>query len=464
MICSVFSDFKMKNAEKKLLVLLLLKAFTVLCVYLYYDNMLAVGTTFKSRAVTAHDRLTHYQPFTESADQGSANEVQSKCSNFRSPSSDMTSQTWIPLTDRNNTYIYSAYYVKSGTEYKVVIIGAHRGWEHGEQFVCQLWYLNDRTRIIGSMVEEPSSVSKLPEGHGLRYSARLFTCPLSSDKVPSYVSIVEKSCNTPKSLLPVQVNNKPEVSNRKFTMCLSPLHSKFSDAHQIIEYIELNVILGADKFVIYNYSMAENVAEVLKYYSRKGIVEVHEWKPPIVDEIHYFGQVMVLNDCLYRNKNKSEYIVCTDLDEFIIPHSDQTNNWSDMVEQVNDTGDVYLFRNTFFGTNWNNEDTGTHNSLIDKYKLRTLRTFYHQKKIYGAAIRSKYIARTATVSQVMIHEVRGGGLKTGVVPIDNAYLHHYRHLDSDEENVPKVLDKTIRNKFEKELINNVQKVWTELKR
>lgn len=38
-------------------------------------------------------------------------------------------------------------------------------------------------------------------------------------------------------------------------------------------------------------------------------------------EIHYFGQIPVLHDCLYRYMYQSRYVALHDIDELILPQS-----------------------------------------------------------------------------------------------------------------------------------------------
>jgi len=48
--------------------------------------------------------------------------------------------------------------------------------------------------------------------------------------------------------------------------------------------------------------------------------------------IWYNGQLLAVNDCLYRTSHAFNYVAFNDLDEFIVPHS--AANWSLMIEQL----------------------------------------------------------------------------------------------------------------------------------
>lgn len=131
------------------------------------------------------------------------------------------------------------------------------------------------------------------------------------------------------NLLPV---NYPGPRVRNFTVCLSPLHSNYSDAWQLLETIELNRIFGAEHFFIYNVSMSQNVDRVLRSYQDvDSFVTIVQW--PIEGiKTWYFGQVTAISDCIYRNRNISRFVIVTDADEVIVPA--MHNNWWDMLHDV----------------------------------------------------------------------------------------------------------------------------------
>lgn len=240
----------------------------------------------------------------------------------------------------------------------------------------------------------------------------------------------------------------------------------------MIEWVELNRILGAEKFAIYNYSSGPNVSRVLDYYSKRGLTEVVQWNIPVgVDtwprenktvEIHYFGQVVALNDCLYRNKHISEFIVNLDADEFIIPHSVNATTWAELLIELKENAQAYVFRNTFFKKEWDNAQVNIPNkSVVDKLRLVTLQKIQHERKIHSSGQRSKYFAKTNDAFQLMIHEVPR--VKYITVPIEIGLLHHYRNWETvDDPPHVKVVDNTVPNKFGKRLIENVQGVWSDL--
>jgi hypothetical protein len=302
-----------------------------------------------------------------------------------------------------------------------------------------------------------------------RFASTIDKCPMNHPDIPAYVSMVTESCKSLLNLLRVHDVATMQY-NAQFTVCLSPLNFRYGRAYELVEWIELNKILGADKFVIYNYSSAVNVAQVLDYYTKRNTTEVIQWQLPMgVDtfpktnkkkEIHYFGQTAALNDCLFRNKKLSKYVVNLDVDEFIIPHSKHANNWNDIIHRKANAS-VYLFKNTFFRKDWEKLDIPFDSKkLADEFRLVTLQVFQHEAKIFPGKARSKYIAKTADIDYMLVHEVPRS--RSVTVPADVSLLHHYRNWENPKDKLQRVTDTTVMEKFRTLLTKNVQKVWKDL--
>lgn len=295
----------------------------------------------------------------------------------------------------------------------------------------------------------------------------MFQCKVTSDKQPSYVSVVTKSCSASTNLLPVKLTTPVGGYRRRFTVCLMPLNLNYSRAYEMVEWIELNRLIGADRFTIYNYSSAPNIARVMEHYSKLDIVEVVPWNIPVkVDtwpvqttpEIHYFGQLATLQDCLFRNMQESEFVVNIDVDEFIVPRGDNITTWSQLVDTFPKSHGAFLFRNTFFRKEW--ADTAASyegKSEAIKYRLVTLLKTQHETQIMPHGSRSKYIARTSETSRLNVHTA--GAKHVMNVRPEVALVHHYRNwlkYDAKEKMVP---DDIIVKKYSSQLIKNVVDTW-----
>ena len=83
--------------------------------------------------------------------------------------------------------------------------------------------------------------------------------------------------------------------------------------------------------------MPDEVSCVLNYYKNQDkSVSIMSWNLRNLTseiEIHDEGHMASVNDCVYRNMNDFRYLMPIDLDEFIIPHMNQT--LQDMIGYLN---------------------------------------------------------------------------------------------------------------------------------
>ncbi|CAG5131147.1 unnamed protein product [Candidula unifasciata] len=283
---------------------------------------------------------------------------------------------------------------------------------------------------------------------------------------PGYVE-----CILPVNVRPTHVSisylQKSELTNRlqiiypgtlirNFTVCYSVLHSGFSSPSQLIQSIEMNRILGAEHFVVYNYSISPAVDQILQRYQQDGLVTVVPWPVPTW-EVQYYGQMAAVNDCGYRNRNISRYVVVVDTDEFIIPRKNL--NWMELLDSISaeeygvsafmhrakqlgkgpKTIGSFEFRSSLFAVSttpiWSELPSQFHFSEeeknnIQQFNLFTLSQFWRSEEIYPPQIRSKYIIRPELVYIMGIHFVHSfvGNVSAVTVDVNSALVHHYRTL------------------------------------
>ena len=125
------------------------------------------------------------------------------------------------------------------------------------------------------------------------------------------------------------------------------------------EWIEINLMLGVEHFVIYNFSSTNlKTNRLLEYYKKRGIVEVIPWDPlvptaykgywpPHLHLLHYFGQPVALSDCMYRLLNRYRWILMVDFDEFVVPR--KVDSLKPMLREVTKRKvPMYIFLQAFF--------------------------------------------------------------------------------------------------------------------
>ena len=265
------------------------------------------------------------------------------------------------------------------------------------------------------------------------------------------MSLTSTKCTVPINSFLLSAPIKEQIYN--FTVCLSPLFH-VNDSQRFIEWIELNRILGANHFLVYNHSVGLEMDRALRIFEKKGFVEIVPWSLPMGEDIYYNAQHAALNDCLLRSRFKSKYVINNDMDEFIIPHDIAALTWNDMLQHI-PYNSAYSFRSTFFpvpeyyqGKTSRSADTKLEEKLI------TLSNFKRYKEF---DVRVKYIVRSETAQRIGIHNAYD--LRWGrQVTVDSAFgfIHHYR----TEKNKTIETDTTVRDKYRTALLH-MMKSYTE---
>lgn len=283
-----------------------------------------------------------------------------------------------------------------------------------------------------------------PESHGRRFTAVAFSCMVKDVIDLDTVSLVADNKENPAVVLPIMF---PSEAKRTFTVCVPPLNSRYSKAYQLVEMVEVGRLLGADHYFFYNYSTEWNVDVVLNHYKSRGLATIIQWSLPLALQIngtdgtseearlHYFGQLVMLNDCLNRNRGASKYVIFQDLDELLIPKNHQS--WNDMLNSLPANMAAFMFRSSFFHLDCPNTglDSNVINEIAKPYKAYAFIKQYREERIFGRSVRSKYIVDPLQVQVVGVHNVwkfRKGG-KSYHVPPEVALVHHYREMKQNQQ-------------------------------
>lgn len=284
-------------------------------------------------------------------------------------------------------------------------------------------------------------------------------------------------CQQVPNIMALTPITKPPVNEpvkHNFTVCVTPLNFQFDDVYQLVEMIEINRMFGANHIIFYNYSAGPNVTDYLRRYSDDGLVTVLPWDLPVVvetwpptpdltPEIHYFGQLASLNDCLYRAMPSSRFTVFTDLDEHIVPMGHGMTTWQQMLQEAdssrNDPAEAppgaYLFRNTFFRVDLPDNPAMAAEPLVAALQLRSLLKITREKFISPHFQRSKYIVRSTGVDLVgvhvtyRIHRCEGPSCSLNV-PEQLGMVHHYRAWPGGN---PDVVDVNTMVQYKEEIVS-----------
>ncbi|XP_046551348.1 glycosyltransferase family 92 protein F13G3.3-like [Haliotis rubra] len=392
---------------------------------------------------------------------------QTLCPLIRRPTDVKDAQVWQEVGLGNNIYVFSAFYDDAGTSPIVRLLGLSVFDRYGS-LLCQLWF-KDSKRV--ELYEIQAHVEMLKEGHKRKYRAVYLKCPIPKNRRPYAVSIVSKSCKQPLNFLPVMYSKK---TSTKFTVCVTPLNFKYSRAFELLEMVEFNKLMGAQKLMFYNYSTGTNVDAILKHYVAEGSVEVVQWHLPVrVDtwppnervEVHYFAQIAALNDCLYRHLHSSKYIVFTDLDEFVIPKVGRT--WSSLVQKrlsVKPKTGAFIIKCIFFRKEWP-EYSKNFSGRTDavKYKSILLLNVLREFSDLEYFTRSKLIILPTRVETVGVHQIwkYRPGYTHDKVPKTDALLHHYRDFETPKDGKKRIRDIYV-HRFKDKLLAQLRSTWGKL--
>ncbi|XP_067270771.1 uncharacterized protein [Pseudorasbora parva] len=255
-----------------------------------------------------------------------------------------------------------------------------------------------------------------------------------------------------------------------FTICISNLFGDYNNVLQFAQTMEMYKLLGVQHVVIYNTSCGPDLEKLLKHYETEGTLEIVSW--PIdkflnpspgwnfqehKGDVHYYGQLVTLNECIYRHMYQSRYVLLNDIDEIIMPykHTNLSSLMKDLQSAHPSVG-VFLIENHIFPKT-QFEDSGKFkraewNNIPGVNIMEHIYREPDRKNIYNP---TKMIVNPRKVQQTSVHSTLKdiGGVYH--VPFDVCRIVHVRvplqgHLTKDKLFV----DKRVWD-FEQDLIRNV---------
>lgn len=223
-----------------------------------------------------------------------------------------------------------------------------------KKFYCQLWY-DDSTQPDITLATDfqflwPTEKKPVPKS---QLYPNLFNCQLKPMirkskrkplRIPKAISLVANNCDTATNALRIQYD-PPPMGKEKFAICIKSLNYFEDFSARLVEWIELQLLLGASKIFFYHLSLHPNVSKALKYYEQKGFVDIRSatFAEGYADlrHVQYFmakkqqdkanlNNQIFKNDCFYRNIYRYEYIAMQDIDEVLMPLGNYAN-WSDLM-------------------------------------------------------------------------------------------------------------------------------------
>lgn len=100
------------------------------------------------------------------------------------------------------------------------------------------------------------------------FDAILFSCQIPTYLRPSYLSLNTKPCSFNRP--PIKVSVLRELRPKNFvTVCVKPLDFRQDISKHLIQWIEINKILGANRIEIYLKRVHPNVKQILRWYQKE---------------------------------------------------------------------------------------------------------------------------------------------------------------------------------------------------
>ncbi|XP_046578083.1 beta-1,4-galactosyltransferase galt-1-like [Haliotis rubra] len=367
-------------------------------------------------------------------------------------------QTEVNLDDddnNNDVYAFSAHYDASDTVVRVVALTPTF------QTVPVFCRLENNGQVLLS-VEEGKEV-KMKDHHDRSYTAAVILCKVHKGAQPARLAVLQDKSQTPTKYMKV---NYPKKEHHAFSVCVTPFSPVYWDAHELVQNTELGIILGAEHFTFYVQSASGPVPNYLEKYQGRGVAEVLPWSP-LIDEVHAYGQIAAIQDCLFRNKATSDYILFQDINEIFMPLKHKS--WKDLIEaklKHKPKVAAIVFLKSFFPLVDAKDLAGIEEyyiPLVKKYKLYVLSNPWRESKVWDVRMRSKFIViPNRVVSLGIVNNVNKfkDGYTSMTMDTQEGLLYQYQ--GQKDESKPLVMDTSAR-RFASDLIERVAEAWNDEK-
>jgi hypothetical protein len=269
---------------------------------------------------------------------------------------------WQVLTTSNGTFkIFNAYY-DTRADFRIIrILAFINRVDPAVKTFCQLKFRELVEPVIVETFEYRLIWHREWGSNTKGSQPNLIACknPLV-DLIPSNVSIVEHPCDEAKNNLQIIYNipNNTVKQNVSFAVCVKDLDFIDDQSKWISEWLEIQELLGAKKVFIYVIKLHPNVMKVLKFYEKRGLVNVEMMTEPNglpnKDEslLQWFqNELISLNDCLYKHMYEYDYLSPFDIDEVLMPKRENEKTWQDLMRRFHQNPkkySAYVARNVFF--------------------------------------------------------------------------------------------------------------------
>jgi hypothetical protein len=143
--------------------------------------------------------------------------------------------------------------------------------------------------------------------------------------------------------------------------------NNYNNNKEFVQWVEVNRIFGAQRFLVYNFTGGSALLPYLDYYANQKLMNVYSWQMgPFQHQIpHIAAQCVLINDCVYRSMYKTKYLLLHDIDEVMVPQ--RADNWMQAIEALTQCKNnaVLMVRNVFFPKNYKQSTAPGHSQYLD---------------------------------------------------------------------------------------------------
>ncbi|KAG0714438.1 hypothetical protein GWK47_014154 [Chionoecetes opilio] len=317
---------------------------------------------------------------------------------------------------------------------------------------CQFWFAGEEAPVVTRVIEYRyvwiRTFGNFKNGILQPYLMQCVIPPSHAHRIPDSVSVVGKRCDKPMNNLRVVYNPPPTPGRKKdFAVCVKGLDIDNDISVNIVEWLELMFLLGADKVFLYDYGSHPNITKVLRHYAARGKVDLKRLTLPGVQpnvrgltrRYHKAkvtnkrqNEIIPYNDCLYRNIARYKFIVLVDIDEVIMPRN--ASGWRELMQQVAPkamSGEAhprssYYVRNVYF------LDSMQEKQGWDRNVPRFMHMLQHVHRAINYTAPTSYIKafhdteRVQTLHNHFPFSCLMNNCSSISIPTTKAHLQHYR--------------------------------------
>ena len=266
--------------------------------------------------------------------------------------------------------------------------------------------------------------------HIRTYTPHILSCHLPRElwQTPPCSVLISPTSDPRNTSQWIKVHSSVSTVQHNLQVCVPPLFGNITHT-DLIEFIEVARLFGADRIHFYNYQTSSSAEKVLRYYEKLGIVTVLPWKLDsrltCLTDLHYYGQELNVQDCLYRNMFSAHFLAFMDIDEVFVPRNH--SSWISMMMSVKNytqLAGVHV-HSAFFDPSWQHKHNSSSNVRIHRFT-----DVIRSKPIYIYIRRNKCIVNPRHVFAMSIHYIRKtilARMKEVDLPVELVLLHHYRN-------------------------------------